>query len=175
MSSAGSSPVLIYAIAGVAIVLRFAFRELRDRKMRLGRLFILPIVIGVLALFLVAAAIAVAPQAKLHVAFAIVVALLLGCAVGSAVGHSTTLRLAEQPGYVVVRGSILTLAIWLGAVALRLAVRLAVPPRDLADTAIANAALIVMLALALFFVRYRIFVKAKLVRSQAVTREIATV
>ncbi len=143
--------------------------------MRLGRLFIVPLIFGVLALFLVGTAIAIAPQAALHLVVAVVAALLLGFAIGSAVGHFTTLRLDERPGYVVVRGSAITVAIWIGAVALRLAVRLAVPPRDVADTAIANAALIVMLALALFFVRYRIFVLAKLARKEGVTREMTAV
>ncbi len=159
----------------MAIVLRFAFRELRERKMRIGRLFIVPVILGVLALFFVAVAVAVAPQAGVHLVLAVVVALLLGFAIGNAVGHYTTLRLDERPGYVLVRGSAITVAIWLGAVALRLAVRLAVPPRDVADSLIANAALIVMLALALFFVRYRIFKLAKLARLEGVTSEMTAV
>lgn len=175
MPSAGSSPTLLYAIVGVAIVLRFAFRELRDRRMRLGRLFVVPVVFGVLALFLVGTAIALEPQAGLHLLLAIVVALAFGFAIGSAVGHFTTLRLDERPNYVVVRGSVATVAIWLGAVALRLAVRLAVPPRDVADTLIANAALIVMLALALFFVRYRIFILAKRARERGLSGEMTAV
>jgi hypothetical protein len=171
----GSSPVLVYVVVGALVVLRFAFRELRPRKMRLGRLFIVPIIFAVLALVLVAVALAAAPQAALHLALALAVALVLGFAIGSAVGHFTTLRLHERPEYVVVRGSAITAAIWLAAVALRVCVRFAVPSHDLADTLIANAALIVMLALALFFVRYRIFLLARLARREGISREMTAV
>jgi hypothetical protein len=171
----GSSPVVVYVVVGALVVLRFAFRELRERRMRLGRLFIAPAIFGVLALVLVAVAIAAAPQAWLHLALAVAVALLLGFVIGSAVGHFTTLRLHERPEYVVVRGSAITVAIWLGAVALRVCVRFAVPSHDIADALIANAALIVMLALALFFVRYRIFILARLARQDGVTREMTAV
>jgi hypothetical protein len=75
----------------------------------------------------------------------------------------------------VVRGSAITAAIWLAAVALRVCVRFAVPSHDLADTLIANAALIVMLALALFFVRYRIFLLARLARREGISREMTAV
>ena len=175
MPDFGSSPVLIYAIAGVAIVLRFAFRELRDRPMHVGRLFIVPCIVAVVALLLVGFAAVAAPHAVLQLAGAVVLAIVLGFGIGSAVGHFTTLRLGERPGFVVVRGSAVTVAIWIGAVALRVAVHLAVPRYDLADATIANAALIVLLAAAIFFVRYRIFKLAHLARAEGVTREMTAV
>jgi FtsH-binding integral membrane protein len=171
----GSSPVLIYVIAGVAIVLRFAFRELRDRRMHVGRLFIVPCIFAVLALLLVGSAAVAAPQAALQLIGAVAVAIVLGFGIGSAVGHFTTLRLDERPGFVVVRGSAITVAIWIGAVAVRVAIHLAVPSHDRADTMIANAALIVLLASAIFFVRYRIFKLARLARAAGVTREMTAV
>jgi FtsH-binding integral membrane protein len=171
VSAFGSSRVALYLIAGAAIVLRFAFRELRDRRMHVGRLFIVPCIFAAIALLLVGSAAVAAPQAVLQLLGAVAVAIVLGFGIGSAVGHFTKLRLDERPDFVVVRGSAITVAIWIGAVAFRVAVHLFVPSHDRADTAIANAALFVLLASALSFVRYRIFKLARLARAEDVTAE----
>lgn len=174
MNGAGS-PLLVYAIVVLFVIARFLFRELRDRKVRVRRLFITPGLVALLGLLLVFSAASVAPHDALMLVAAVAVALVLGVGIGLAVGHFTTLRLGDEPGLVVVRGSAMTVAIWLAALALRMVVRLAVPVHDLADTTIANAALVVMLAVALFFLRYRVFTLARCAALQGATREITAV
>ena len=166
---------IVYGVVVLAVIARFLLRELRDRTVRVQRLFISPGILALLALILVGSAFALAPQAALVLVAAVAAALVLGVGIGVAVAHFTTLRLGDRPGLVIVRGSATTVAIWLGAVALRMSVRFAVPAHDLADTMIANAALVVMLAVALFFVRYRVFALARRARIQGVTREVTAV
>ena len=177
MSSAGGVPpvAIVYGLIVLAVIARFLLRELRDRTLRVRRLFILPSVFALLALLLVGSVVAVTPHATSGLIAAVAAALVFGVAIGLAVGHFTTLRLGERAGLVIVRGSAMTVAIWVAAVALRMAVRFAVPVHDLADTAIANAALVVMLAVALFLVRYRIFVLARSAQAQGLTREVTAV
>lgn len=167
--------VLVWVAVGIAILARFGLRELRDRKIRLGRLFIVPAVVGAIAVLLVASAALAAPTRVGELAGLSVVALAAGCGVGFAVARFTTLRLGAEPGTVVIRGSYATLAIWIGALALRALARLAVGGHDLGATAVANAALVVLLAAAIATFRYRIFIEARAARAGGSAPELTAV
>ena len=168
-------PALIWIGVGIAVLLRFGFRELRERKMHSGRLFIVPAIVCVIAALLVVVAGTAAPQRALELVGFCVAAGAVGSAIGLAVAHYTTLRVGEEPGVVFIRGSYATLAIWIAAFALRGLARFVVGVHDLGTTAIANAALLVLLATALAVVRYRILIEARIARARGITTELTAV
>lgn len=167
--------VLIWVAVGIAILARFGLRELRDRKIRLGRLFVVPAVVGAIAALLVTSAALAAPTRVVELAGLSIVALGVGCGVGLAVARFTTLRLGPEPGTVLIRGSYATLAIWIGALALRALARLAVGGHDLGATAVANAALLVLLAAAIAMFRYRILIDARAASASGIAAELTAV
>lgn len=175
MGDATNSAVPSYLVwigVAIAIVLRFGFRELRERKIRLGRLFVVPAIVGGVAIVLIVAAATEAPQRVLELAALSVVAGVVGYGIGLAVAHYTTLRVGVEPGIVFIRGSYATLGIWIAAFALRGLARFVVGTHDLGATAIANAALLVVLATAIAVVRYRILIEARIARARGITTEL---
>jgi hypothetical protein len=160
-------PALYYLALGLFVVGRFLMRELRERKMTLSRIFLVPGIVGLLALFLIVTTVGLYPQTAVLIAGETLVTLGVGLAVGLAVAHFTKVRPGDTPGTVYVLGSGTTVAIWIGALALRLLVRLALPPSDVVSTQSANVALIVMVAAALGMVRYRILTEAKILQRPA--------
>jgi len=170
----GSQPSqLVYVIIIGLVVARFLIRELRERKLRLRSLFVLPAIMGAIGVLLVVVA-ALRMQMLPVLAVAVLAALIVGSVIGMAVGRFTTLRLGP-PGFVFVRGSAATVAIWLAALALRAAARLAVGSRDVDTLTIANAALVIMLATALGVVRYRVLIDARTVAAHGITTEVRAV
>ena len=160
-------PPVFYLAILVLIVGRFLLRELRERKLKLNQIFVLPAILGVLALFLTVSTAGLFPQTRVLMAGETFITLGVGLGVGLAVAHFTNVRLGDTPGSVMVLGNAKTIAIWLGALALRFAVRFAIPPSDVISTQSANVALVVMVAAALTMVRYRILVEAKLMQRAA--------
>ncbi len=170
----GSQPSqLVYVIIIALVVARFLIRELRERKLRLRSLFVLPAIMGAIGVLLVVVA-ALRMQMLPVLAVAVLAALIVGSVIGMAVGRFTTLRLGP-PGFVFVRGSAATVAIWLAALALRAAARLAVGSHDVDTLTIANAALVVMLATALGVVRYRVLIDARTSAARGITTEVRAV
>ncbi|MDQ2908429.1 MAG: DUF1453 family protein [Candidatus Eremiobacteraeota bacterium] len=163
------SSQLVYVVIIVLVVARFLFRELRERKLRLRSLFVLPAIVGVIGVLL---AVVTAMQMLMLpvLALSIFAALVVGTAIGLAVARYTTLRVGP-PGFVFVRGSAATVAIWLGALALRAAARLAVGSHAVETLMIANTALVIMLATALGVVRYRVLSDARTASARSVTTE----
>lgn len=175
MTSATTHPAAISALVwiaiAIAVVARFGFRELRERRVRLARLFIVPVVFGIVALTLIVAAGALAPHGLGALAGATVAGVVVGAAAGVGVARFTTVRSGGEPGIVYVRGSLATLAIWIAALALRMVARFNVGTHDAGNTAIANAALVVLLATAITIVRYRIYVEARVARARGAMGE----
>ena len=165
-------PLYLFAVL-LFVVGRFLTRELRERKMLLSRLYVLPGIAGCLALFLVVTTAFLFPATTVLLAGETCISLGVGLAVGLAVAHFTTVRLGEQPGSVYVLGSWITVAIWIGALALRWAARLAIPMADVTATQSANAALLVMVTAALAMVRYRVALKAKLLRESGIVTPVS--
>ena len=165
--TSGAEKIEIAIAIGVLVVARFLVRELRERKIVLARIYLPPAILGAIAIALVADAAISRPDATPFLAIACIAGLAFGAAVGYGVAHRTRVRVTDDPRVVFARGSLTTVAIWVGALALRLFGRIAFS----ADAARAahygaalNAALLVLLASALFFVRYRLVVASRLER-----------
>jgi hypothetical protein len=166
-------PPLFYLAAALFVVGRFLVRELRERKLVLSRIFLLPGVAGALALYLLVLTASLFPKTGMLLAGETCIALGVGSAVGLAVAHFTKVRLGEAAGTVYVLGSGITVAIWIAALALRWAVRFALPLGDRDASLSANAALIVMVAAALGMVRYRVLHEARLLRERGITTPVS--
>jgi len=165
------------AVITVLIVLfvigRFLARELRERRFAIGRIYALPAVLGAIALVLIGLSAVREPQAVGILAIACVAAVVVGAGIGYAVAHFTTVRVTNEPGVLYARGSLTTVAIWIVALLLRLVPRVALfsgGPRVYAsgESIALNAALLVLLASALFFVRFRLVAAAKLERERGI-------
>jgi hypothetical protein len=120
------SQTTIITLALVAlVVVRFLYRELRQRKIRVRTLWIRP---GILALFtalLIASAFAIPGVNLPVVAIAVAGGAAVGVVVGLLVAGSTSFAPAGERGAVLAKGSAVTVAIWIGAIVLRLIARYA--------------------------------------------------
>ncbi len=151
----------------VLVVLRFLARELRDRRMVLSRIFLVPALIGAIALYLIVLTVMQAPGLALELAIGSAAAALVGVGVGLAVNRFTAVRPAGDPRAVIVRGSYATVAIWVAALLLRLLGRVLAAAAGVGEGAILllNACLVVLLGVAVVTVRLQIVRRAQLLRS----------
>lgn len=122
---AGTSTTLVTVVVVALVVVRFLFRELRERRVRLRTLWIRPGIVAVFTVLMVIAAFASHGTNVGVLALAVVAGAVLGVVTGTLVVRSTTFRPASERGAVLVQGSITTVAIWLVALALRYAARFA--------------------------------------------------
>jgi hypothetical protein len=166
---------IVSIVVVLLVVARFLFRELRERRIRTARIYVVPAVLGLVALVSIGFAVETRPQAWDEVAAACLGGLALGGAFGYAVAHFTTVRVTSEPAILYARGSLVTVAIWVVALLLRLFARFAFAgdvkrgSGGTFDVILLNAALLVLLASALFFVRYRLLAAARLERSRGIT------
>jgi hypothetical protein len=107
------------------VVVRFLFRELRQRKIRLRTVWIRPAILGVLTAVLIAGAFAIPGTNFALLAISLVVGAVLGVVTGTLVVRSTTFAPAGERGAVLAQGSIVTVIVWVIAIALRFVARLA--------------------------------------------------
>jgi hypothetical protein len=145
----------IYLGLVALIVVRFLMRELRVRRMSLARIFYAPAFVGLIAVWLAYLTLSTAPYLAVTLAIAVVAAIVAGVPIGWAVAHFTTVQNGGN-GTAIVRGSWITVAIWLGALALRWVGRLAVGTSSLPEQLMLNTALIVLVGVSITVVRYRI-------------------
>jgi hypothetical protein len=148
------------------VVVRFLARELRDRRIVLGRMFLVPAIVGAIALYLIVLTVMHAPGLAGELAIGAVAAAIVGFGVGLAVNRFTSVRPAADPSAVIVRGSYATVAIWVAALLLRLVGRVLAEAANLGGGAILmlNACLVVLLAVAIVTVRLQIARRAQLLR-----------
>lgn len=105
------------------VVVRFLFRELRQRKVRLRTLWIRPGLLAVFTVLLTAGAFAI-PQTNFGVlAISVAIGVVLGIVTGTLVVRSTTFAPAGERGAVLAKGSVVTVIVWVVAIALRLVAR----------------------------------------------------
>jgi hypothetical protein len=159
-----------FTIAIIALVVaRFLFRELRVRRIKTSGIFIVPGVMAVLGAFLVYSVMALAPDQEFNLLVGGLAGIVVGAAIGLAVGHFTTVQV-QQPGLLLVRGSPITVAIWIGALALRLVARyfvsgganiVSTDPSSAGPSTMLNAVLVILLVAALTAVRIRILMTAR--------------
>jgi len=166
-------------LVAIFVVGRFLFRELRERRYAIGRIYILPAIVGAIAVALIALSWADEPAARGLLALSCVAGLALGGAIGYGVAHFTTVRVTSDPKVLYSRGSYATVAIWIVAFALRFFARVGASGGHLArpthDALAFNAALLLLLGSALFFVRYRLLVAAKSERARGIATAISAI
>jgi hypothetical protein len=147
-SAGGMSPALISLAVGLVVIVRFLFRELRERTVKVRTLWIRP---GIIALLTVGFAVAAFARPSVNPGL-FVLMLLAGAAVGVLTGvlvlGSTTFAPAGIAGAVRVRGSVVTVIVWIAALSLRLAARFVVggAGADLTTQYELNAGLLALLA-----------------------------
>jgi hypothetical protein len=156
-------------VIGLLVIGRFLMRELRERRFLISRIYLVPAILGIIAVVLVVLAGMAHPDTIPVIAVACAVALGLGAVIGYGVARNTTVRVTDDPTVLFARGSVATVVIWIVALALRLVARLPFlsdPTRYTHWGEALNAALLILLASALFFVRYRLLAAGRLERER---------
>jgi hypothetical protein len=118
---------LLPVAATVFVVFRFALRELRERTVKSPGIWVRPVLFVVLTVYLVALTVGVDGRDDGITLASLAAGALLGAITGIAVVRNTSFAPADAPGAVRVRGSRVTLAIWVGALAVRLLARYVFP------------------------------------------------
>ncbi len=111
----------------VLIVFRFARRELRERTVRARSLWIRPAILIALTAYFVYLSATVDPLGNGEMIAVLAGGAVLGVVVGFAIVRYTQFAPAAVPNAVLVRGSHITFAIWIAALAVRLAARYLLP------------------------------------------------
>lgn len=158
---AGSPSLLVWLFIVVIVVGRFLVRELRERRIALGRIFLIPAVLTMLVLYLVTVLFQIDAKLVPVLAIAALPAIVVGSAIGLAVAHFTSVRLGDAPRTVFIRGSYVTVAIWVGALALRLVARAFVAGAGVGINILLTTALVMMLVVAFAVLRLRILFEAR--------------
>jgi hypothetical protein len=150
----GINPALISLAVGLIVVVRFLFRELRERTVKVRTLWIRPGIIVLVTIGFAAAAMFRPGVNSGQLVLLLLVGAALGVLTGVLVVSSTTFAAADIPGAVRVRGSITTVIVWVAALSLRLAARFVVggSGADLTTQFELNAGLLALLAGAFVFV-----------------------
>ncbi len=125
--NASSTQSLIALGVTVVIVLRFARRELRERTVRARTLWVRPAILIAVAGYLIALSTQLDPTGDGEMAAVLAVGAVLGAVVGWAIVRNTRFGPGTAPHSVTMRGSRLTFGIWIGALAVRLLARYALP------------------------------------------------
>jgi hypothetical protein len=168
MHQTAAQPIY-YALLVLFIVVRFLMRELRERHLSNVQLFVLPGIL--LAMWL---ALAISAGANAHPDFAELglrnaIALPFGVLVGFGVARFTTVRIGDD-GKIFFRGSYVTVAIWLAALALRFGARYVFPSGLAVSSVLASSASLVLLVfVATAVVRLLVYRKANAERSRSST------
>jgi hypothetical protein len=115
---------LVTLVVVIIVVARFLVRELRARTVRVSRLWIRPAFLAAITALLIVVTLRVPVESA---GFALVPSLvaggLVGLVVGFLVAYSTRVEATGQPDIVTLRGSWVTVVIWIAALALRVGAR----------------------------------------------------
>lgn len=166
----GSRGAIFTVALLVLIVVRFLARELRDRRLPFNRFFATPIIFAFLCAFLIYVAASAAPELSLELTIGCASAVAVGAALGLAVDRFTTVRISADRSAAIVRGSWVTVAVWLGALALRWIGRMIVENVSGVNAGMSfmlNASLLVIVATAATVLRIRLLARAKALLARA--------
>lgn len=157
-------PTSSYVIIFIAMAL-FIYRQTRPQKLTLLGLWLLPLFLVLVTVLSVAGTSLIAvpgftPPSPGLVALAVLIGLGAGVPLGLARGRASKVRLGDKRGMMIVEPSLLFAAIWLGAFALRLGLRLLVPTASAAYFALSDAS-IVFAASTIVALRFVLFSKFK--------------
>jgi hypothetical protein len=132
----------------VVVIARFLLRELRARTVRVSTLWMRPAFLGAMTVLVIWATLQ-SPQAS---GVPILPWLIGGTAIGMVVGYfvalSTRVESTGQAGVVRLRGSWVTVGIWVAAVALRFLVRLAFGGTIFSTSPAVNGGTVILVAAA---------------------------
>jgi hypothetical protein len=171
----------IWITAGLIglIVLRFLFRELRERRVRTQLIFLIPVILGGFAAVFGYMTLSLAPSEATSLAISIAASIVVGIVLGLAIAKFTTVRVGP-PGIIYMRGSWITVGIWIFALLLRMAGRFVVTGSATGmssassanglgtpESLMLNTALLVLLAAAIATVRVRVLIAARSARALA--------
>jgi len=121
----GTNSTWITLLIALVVVVRFLFRELRQRTVRVRTLWIRPGILAALTALLIAFGFVI-PQVNAGVMLlAALVGAVLGAITGVLVVRSTSFAPANERGAVLAQGSIVTAVIWVVALLLRYVARYA--------------------------------------------------
>lgn len=118
---------LIALAVTVFVVLRFARRELRERVVAMKTLWIRPVLLAVVVVYLVTVTAKIDPAGIDEMMLALAIGATLGVVTGVLIVRNTRFAPAGRAGAVRVRGNRTTFAIWIGALVVRLIARYALP------------------------------------------------
>ncbi len=126
MESRALTTLLPLAVT-VLVVFRFAFRELRERTITSPGMWIRPAIFVALTAYLVVLTAGINGRDDGIMLVSLAAGALLGVVTGVAIVRNTTFTPADKRNAVRVRGSRVTLGIWIAALAVRLLARFLFP------------------------------------------------
>jgi hypothetical protein len=118
---------LIGLAVAVFVVFRFARRELVERLVRAKTLWIRPLVLVVLTVYLVVVSSWLDPSGDAEMLTVLIAGIVLGVITGVLIVRNTRFGPGERPWSVRVQGNRVTFGIWIGALAVRFLARYALP------------------------------------------------
>jgi hypothetical protein len=124
-----ASPMTGYISLAITalVVVRFAFRELRERTVRSSILWIRPGLLIAVMLYLIVLTCTKEPDQCWTTIISVVIGVVLGALVGVGIVANTTFASAGKKGAVRAQGNRITLAIWVAALLLRVGARFVYP------------------------------------------------
>ena len=109
------------------VVFRFAQRELKERVAKASTLWIRPVVLLAITVWLIVLSVSLDPSGTTELMVALIAGVVLGAVTGMLIVANTSFRAADVANAVRAQGSRITFAIWLGAFAIRFIARFVVP------------------------------------------------
>jgi hypothetical protein len=118
----------LFSLLVVALVVfRFAQRELKERVIKAATLWIRPVMLLAITVYLIVLSVSLDPSGTTEMVIALVAGIVLGVITGALIVANTRFAPAGIPNAVRARGSQITFAIWIGAFVIRFAARYVVP------------------------------------------------
>jgi len=118
---------LISVLIAALVVFRFAQHELKERVVKANTLWIRPVILLAITVWLIVLTLSVDPSGTPEMIVALIAGIVLGAVTGLLIVANTSFRPADVPNAVRVQGSRITFAIWIGAFAIRFIARFVVP------------------------------------------------
>lgn len=141
----------------IVLIALIVFRASRPQKISVLRMWVSPVLLMALAGFAIYATERLHPTPLWEVAIAVIVGLAAGIPIGALRGRHTEVHATEKHGLMLMGASWATALLYVGAFALRFAIRLVVPLTSPAGTAVGDGLLAFAIAIvaATYFVVYR--------------------
>ncbi len=122
-----NNPVVMQVAIYLVVAGLMAFRYSRPQKMTITRMWVAPILFAAMTAFAIWGAQQTNPAEPWTIVVAVAGGLILGAPLGILRGKHTNVRATDKPGVMYLDASWVVLAIWIGAFAIRAAVRAMLP------------------------------------------------